>query len=243
MRRPLRSFALVAVLATLACDRTPPASADSANTGVPASAAASVRPPRRTDRPPLPPLRVSSGLLQPDTAQLRAAAPDSFTVVFETSQGEIHVAVYRAWAPRGVDRLYYLVNAGFFDAMRFYKVQRDFIAQFGYSGDTRVTAVWDTMRLTDDTPTQPNVAGTLAFASNGTDTRTTQLFFNLRDNTGLEQQGIAVIGRVVRGMELLPNLYDVHGQGLGVDRIRNEGNGYLDGFPNLDYILRASVRK
>ena len=198
---------------------------------------------RKTMRPTLPPLAPSAAVLLPDTAALRSPAPDTFNIVFETSQGDIDVAVARSWAPRGVDRLYYLTTHGFFDAMRFYKVQRDFIAQFGFSGDTRVTAVWDTMSLEDDAATQPNAAGTLAFASNGPNTRTTQLFFNLSDNSGLEQSGVAVVGRVVRGKDVLPRLYDVHGQGLGVDRIRKEGNAYLDRFTNLDYILRASVKR
>jgi peptidyl-prolyl cis-trans isomerase A (cyclophilin A) len=198
---------------------------------------------RKSVRPPLPPLVPSAEVLAPDTAAMSRPAPDSFDIVFETSQGDIEVAVVRAWAPLGVDRLYYLTTHGFFDAMRFYKVQRDFIAQFGFSGDIRVTAAWERLPLRDDPIGQPHVAGTLAFAANGPNSRTTQLFFNLRDNSGLEQSGLTVVGRIVRGMEILPRLYDVHGQGLGVDRIRQEGNGYLDGFPNLDYILRARVTR
>lgn len=197
---------------------------------------------RRAVRPPMPTRTPTVALLAPDTADLRVAAPDSFDILFETSQGDITVSVKREWAPRGVDRLYYLTTHGFFDAMRFYKVQRDYIAQFGYSGDPRVTAVWDTMTIPDDSASQPHVAGTLAFAMRGANTRTTQLFFNLIDNSGLEQSGLTVIGRVVRGVEVLPRLYDVHGQGLGEDRIKKEGNAYLDRFTNLDYILRATVK-
>lgn len=249
MRRlsPLLAFASVVLIA--ACERktsdgtasdgtaagSPPQSRVTDVTGARAS--------RIVDRSPIPPLAVTTGMLQPDSTELHRPAPDSFTVAFETSQGLIEVAVRREWAPRGADRLYYLATHGFFDAMRFYKVQRDFIAQFGYTGDPRVTAVWEKLPLDDDPPIQPHAAGTLAFAANGPNSRTTQLFFNLRDNTGLEQQGLAVVGRVIRGTNVLPNLYDVHGQGLGIDRIRLEGNRYLDGFPNLDYIIRASVQR
>lgn len=238
-----RCFAtgLFALTLIAACDRSAVADAVADNDGLTIDSVSGRA--RKTVRPALPPLAPSAAVLSPDIAALRSPAPDSFNIVFETSQGDIDVAVARAWAPRGVDRLYYLTTHGFFDAMRFYKVQRDFIAQFGYSGDARVTAVWDTMSLQDDPATQPTAAGTLAFATRGANTRTTQLFFNLRDNSGLEQSGLAVVGRIVRGQDVLPRLYDVHGQGLGEDRIRTEGNAYLDRFTNLDYIVRATVKR
>ncbi len=197
---------------------------------------------RMAVRPALPPLTPSAAVLVPDTIALRTPAPDSFDIVFETSQGDMTVAVVRAWAPRGVDRLYYLAKHGFFDAMRFYKVQRDFIAQFGFNGDPRVSAVWDTMSIKDDPSTRPHTAGSLAFASSGPNTRTTHLFFSVRDNEGLEQSGLTVVGRVVKGVEVLPRLYDVYGQGLGEERILKEGNVYLERFTEMDYIVRATVK-
>jgi peptidyl-prolyl cis-trans isomerase A (cyclophilin A) len=222
----------------LACSR-----ADDTSTQRMATGATGVGPSvaRDTILPPRPAFVASPALLHPDAATLTGRAPDSFHIVFETSQGTMKVLVQRAWAPLGVDRLYLLTRLGFFTGMRFYKVQRDFIAQFGYTGDPRVTAVWDTLTLADEPASQTHEAGTLAFASNGPNTRTTQLFFNVRNNAGLELDGLTVVGKVIEGLDVLPRLYDAHGQGLGIDRIIAEGDGYLDRFTKLDFIVRATI--
>ena len=39
------------------------------------------------------------------------------------------------------------------------------------------------------------------------DDRTTQLFINLRDNTGLDEQGFSPIGEVIEGMRVADALY------------------------------------
>jgi len=197
---------------------------------------------RYSVRPARPPFVASAALLIPNTVALESPAPDSFHIEFETSQGTINVAVVRAWAPLGVDRLHYLARHGFFTGMKFYKVQRDFIAQFGYTGNPQVSAVWDTMQIADEPSVQPHAPGTLAFASKGPNTRSTLLFFNMRNNQGLEASGLAVVGRVVKGLEVLPRIYDVYGQGLGDERIIREGDRYLEEFVDMDYILRATVK-
>lgn len=191
-------------------------------------------------RPARPAFVPSVALLAPDRAALVAAAPDRFRVFFETSQGRIEVEVQRAWAPHGVDRLYYLVQHGFFDGMLFYKVQRDAIAQFGFTGDPRVTAAWQTRTIPDDPSIQPHRTGSLAFAAQGPNTRTTMLYFDLNDFGG-GPAAPTVVGQTVVGLDVLPRLYDKHGQGLWEEAIIKEGDAYLKRFVNLDYIVRASI--
>src|SRR5512147_961390 len=59
------------------------------------------------------------------------AVPDSFLVAFETSRGRFDVMARKNWAPIGVDRLYTLVRARYYDDARFFRVVKDFVAQFG----------------------------------------------------------------------------------------------------------------
>lgn len=174
--------------------------------------------------------------------------PDLFRVRLDTSKGLVVVEVHRDWAPRGVDHFYMLVRTGFYDGDRFFRVVRNSIVQFGINGDPQTNRIWSTTNISDDPVKQKNVKGTLAFATTGPGGRTTQLFFNLRDNPQLDKQGFAPIGRVTEGMEVVERIYDVYGdwppRGQGPDpgKIGTEGNEYLiNQFPRLDYIRKATI--
>jgi peptidyl-prolyl cis-trans isomerase A (cyclophilin A) len=191
----------------------------------------------------------ASALLTPDSAALAAPAPDSFAVVLQTSKGEVEIRVRRAWAPLGAARVHYLATHGFFDGARFFRVLPGFVVQFGLSGNPDVDQAWDQRRLPDEPRTQSNRRGTLVFATAGPDTRTTQLFVNLVDNARLDEMGFTPVGEVVRGMDVLEQLYDGYGEGApngaGPDqgRILRDGNRYLRAdFPKLDTIAVAAVR-
>ena len=187
-------------------------------------------------------------LTKPDQAALASPAPDSFKVAFETSKGNFTVYAHRDWAPRGVDRFYHLVQAGFYDDVRFFRVLRGFMAQFGVHGNPRVNDAWEPLRLEDDPVKQTNRRGTVSFAMGGPNTRTTQLFINYGNNANLDGMGFAPIGEVIDGMATVDSLYANYGEGApdgsGPDqgRIMAEGNAYLaSGFPRLDFIRRARV--
>jgi Cyclophilin type peptidyl-prolyl cis-trans isomerase/CLD len=62
-------------------------------------------------------------------------APEVFKVKFETSKGDFIVQVNRQWAPLGADRFYQLVQSGFFEQARFFRVIPGFMAQFGIHAD------------------------------------------------------------------------------------------------------------
>ena len=192
--------------------------------------------------------RPAGPLLQPDERALRAAAPDTFAIRFETTRGPFTVQVVRAWAPRGADRAYYLTRSGFYDGTRFFRVLRGFVAQFGANGDPRVSRVWDVRTFADDPVRRQNLRGTVAFATAGPNTRTTQLFVNLRDNVRLDRLGFAPIGRVIEGMAVVDSLYGGYGEGApqgkgpDQDRLATEGARYLEReFPRLDGVRTARV--
>jgi cyclophilin family peptidyl-prolyl cis-trans isomerase len=135
-------------------------------------------------------------------------------VRFETSKGAFVVEVTRAWAPRGADRFYNLVRAGYYDDVAFFRVIEGFMVQFGIHGDPRANAVWREARIPDDPVAQSNRRGMVTYAMAGPDTRTTQLFINFRDNKGLDGQGFAPFGAVVEGLAVVDSLYSGYGEAL-----------------------------
>ena len=204
-------------------------------------------PPAETAPSPAAP-SAAAALLDPSRATERA--PDRFRVRFETTKGPFVVEVTRAWAPRGADRFYNLVRAGYYDDVAFFRVIEGFMVQFGINGDPAVNAAWQEARIPDDPVTQSNRRGMVTYAMAGPDTRTTQLFINFRDNKGLDSQGFAPFGAVVEGLAVVDSLYAGYGEGaprgLGPDqgRTQAEGNAYLrSSFPKLDFVKTARVVK
>ena len=68
------------------------------------------------------------------------------------------------------------------------------------------------------------------------------------NNTGLDKQGFAPIGRIVEGMDVVNNINDEYGEGAprgkGPDQgsIQQQGNAYLNkSFSRLDYINTATI--
>lgn len=182
-------------------------------------------------------------LLRP--ALLKEKAPDTFQVKFVTTRGEFTVSVTRAWAPLGADRFYNLVKHHYYDNASFFRVVPGFVVQFGLSAYPPVSAAWKDAVLKDDPVAQSNKRGYLTFATAGPNTRTTQVFINLKDNAGLDRQGFAPFGAVdAQGMKVVDMLYDQYGDSAGPDQgqIERQGKPYLDkGWPKLDSIKTATL--
>ena len=191
----------------------------------------------------------SAALTKPDVAALATPAPDSFRVAVETSKGNFTILVHRDWAPNGADRFYHLVQLGYFDDTRFFRVLKGFMAQFGVHGDPRVNAAWEGLTLQDDPVKHTNKRGAVTVAQTSQpNSRGTQLFINYADNANLDGMGFAPIGEVVDGMAAVDSLYGDYGEGApdggGPDqaRIVAEGNKYLTAsFPKLDFIRSAKI--
>jgi peptidyl-prolyl cis-trans isomerase A (cyclophilin A) len=193
------------------------------------------------------PLRLSQDL----------AVPDSFVVAFETSRGRFDVMARKQWSPNGVDRLYTLVRARHYDDARFFRVVKDFVAQFGLAGDPSVNNAWKIRGIGDEPVRHTNSRGTIAYARGGPGTRSIQLYINLKDNPRLDSLngfGFPPIAEVVSGLAVVDSLYSGYGEstprtgvqpgrsGPSQDSIVTQGNAYLiRGWPKLDYIKTARV--
>jgi cyclophilin family peptidyl-prolyl cis-trans isomerase len=84
-------------------------------------------------------------------------------------------------------------------------------------------------------------------ATRAPNSRSTQLFFNLVDNTAsLDPQGFAPIGQVTQGMEAVDQFFGSYGdapRGPDQNLMAEQGNAYIEShFPALDFIKKAAIQ-
>jgi cyclophilin family peptidyl-prolyl cis-trans isomerase len=100
-----------------------------------------------------------------------------------------------------------------------------------------VAAKWNDNSIKDDPVVQSNSRGFISFATSGQDSRTTQMFINFQDNHNLDSMGFSPFGRVVKGMEVVDQIYSGYGEEPNQGIIQKEGNKYLKKqFGKLSYI-------
>jgi peptidyl-prolyl cis-trans isomerase A (cyclophilin A) len=171
--------------------------------------------------------------------------PDSFVVRLATTKGDVDILLRKHWAPLGVGQFYEAVHANYYNGARFFRSIRGFVVQFGIAAEPAASAQWRTRTIQDDSVTESNRRGTVVFASGGPNTRTVQLFINLRDNARLDGLGFPPIGEVVAGMDFVDLLYTGYGDGATAPdqgRLNREGEAYLAAsFPLLDQITTARI--
>jgi peptidyl-prolyl cis-trans isomerase A (cyclophilin A) len=184
-----------------------------------------------------------------DLRAMADTAPPVYRVAFETTAGPFVLEVRRDWAPRGADRFYNLVQAGYYDSVYVHRVIPFVIAQFGFYKDPQINAVWLRKPVGDDPVIgNSNARGTITFAHSGMNTRTTQVFINLKDNPQFDDDEFVPFGTVVEGMEAVDKLYDGYGElapegkGPEAGQAAFRGNAYLkEGFPELSQIIEATI--
>lgn len=171
-------------------------------------------------------------------------APDTYLVKFETTKGNFVVEVHREWAPLAADRFKELVEAKYYDGVKFFRAVSGFMVQFGISGDPAANSVWRENRIPDDKVTQTNARGTITFATSGPNARTTQVFINYENNPRLDGMGFAPFGKIIEGMAVVDALNQEYGEEPSKyqGRIQEEGNAFLEqAFPRLDGVLSATI--
>jgi len=178
-------------------------------------------------------------------------APEVFRVKFETTAGSFVLEAHRVWSPHGADRFYQLVRTKYYDDSRFFRVVPGRWAQFGINGNPTIAQQQRRITIPDDALKRHNTAGYVAFSNTGPDTRSTQVYINLGDNTARNdvEAGFAPFGQVVEGMDVVEKLYGGYGEHSGggmraghQDQIFEDGNAYLDReYPKLDKLIRATL--
>jgi len=166
-----------------------------------------------------------------------------FDVVTTAGEGSFVVSVHEDWAPIGAARFKELVEAKFYDDIRFFRVIPSFMVQFGLNGDPTKNPEWRAKTIQDEPVKKNNKPGYITFAKTGApNSRTTQLFINYVDNSRLDSMGFAPFGEVEgNGMEVVKQIYNC-GEKPNQGSIQSMGNKYLDkDFPDLSRIVRARV--
>jgi peptidyl-prolyl cis-trans isomerase A (cyclophilin A) len=176
--------------------------------------------------------------------QVAGSDQQTYLVRLETSKGDVLIEVHPEWAPRASKRFRELVEIGFYDDCRFFRVLEGFMAQVGMNGDPALNKEWKDKKFRDDPVIQSNKRGFVTFATSGPDSRTTQFFINMADNSTLDRRGFSPFGKVLEGQEIVESLHNGYKEDPQQDRIDRRGNAYLKSeFPKLDYIVRATVEE
>lgn len=148
-------------------------------------------------------------------------------VLMSTSLGDIELDLDGVAAPISTENFLAYVDSGFYDgtdgqgATIFHRVLAGFVAQGGgITADGTQKATLDPIPLETDVGLS-NLRGTLAMArTNRPDTATSQFYINLVDNTPLDgtgnQDGYAVFGSVVTGMDVVDAMAEVTVDGNGL---------------------------
>lgn len=195
-------------------------------------------------------LALNAGAQAPAIGILKRKAPESFQVLFVTTKGNFVLEAYRRWSPAGADRLFQLVLTGYYNNNYLFRVEPDYVVQFGISDDFEKNIFWDTRKIKDDPVLQLHKKAVVAFARDYTNSRTTQLFINMKDNPALDTtirngvRGFTPVGKIIRGMDVLTRLNSKYGRKIVAiqDSVYLYGNAYLaENFPGLDMIISAKI--
>jgi cyclophilin family peptidyl-prolyl cis-trans isomerase len=179
-------------------------------------------------------------------------APEYFKARFETTQGNFDIEAKREWSPNGVDRLYQLIKHDFYTDIALYRVLPKFVVQFGIHNDSILNNRWSNVKLKDELVIKSNDSLTISFARGGKESRTTQIFINMKNNPRLDKldyggvKGFPVIATITNGMETVQKFYADYGPKPAKEQgqIYAKGNTYLkEKYPKLDYIKKAYIIK
>ena len=186
----------------------------------------------------------------PDQSMLMAHSPPTFKAIFRTTKGDFSIEVNREWSPAGADRLYQLLMTGFYNQNSLFRVQKGYVVQFGIGNVKEVNFFWDKRPVPDEPVKTGNLKGTISYARDGLNSRTAQLFINLKDNYKLDTvnfnglRGFPPVARIISGFDVIESLFSGYGfePANHQDSVMIYGNGYLKKkFPELDYIIEAFI--
>ena len=125
-----------------------------------------------------------------------------------TSKGTLVAELYDKEAPKTVENFEKLANSGFYDGTRFHRVIPDFVVQ-GEHAKGPVGTGGPGYKIKCETAGNPHKhqVGALSMAHAGKDTGGSQFFVVLSEQNTRHLNGVhTVFGRVIEGLEFLPNI-------------------------------------
>lgn len=170
-------------------------------------------------------------------------------VVCDTTKGPLTILVKPDWSPNGAKRFLQLVDEGYYNGVPLFRCISGFVCQFGPVPQKPNVHP----SIPDDSPRadlRPFKAGYVSFAGYAPDSRSTHVFMALDAVPSLGTQPWETPFGVVTDetMGTLRSFFTSYGEsaptGQGPEAQKIEavnGNDYLKGFPQLDY-LRSCVR-
>jgi len=128
-----------------------------------------------------------------NTDALDATGLEKFLVELDCTNGKIVMEIYPEWSPLGVAQFVAAIEDGVYDEAGFFRVVPGFVVQFGLSGDPEKSMMWESRTIQDEPVITSNARGTITFAKSGApNSRTTQMFINLGNNTRLDGMGFLI---------------------------------------------------
>jgi peptidyl-prolyl cis-trans isomerase A (cyclophilin A) len=108
-----------------------------------------------------------------------------------------------------------------------------------------VAKAWANANIKDEPVKESNKRGTITYAKSSLpNSRSTQVFINLGDNSRLDADGFAPFGTVIEGMDVIANLYSGYRDAPTErqDEMTSQGRAFVDkNFPNLDSIKSTTI--
>jgi len=122
------------------------------------------------------------------------------TLIIETTQGNVVVAMRPDLAPQHVERIKTLVREGFYDGIVFHRVIDGFMAQTGCPKGSG-TGGSSYPNLPAEFNAEPHVRGTCSMARAQAPNSANSQFFICFDDAGFLDRNYTVWGKVIEGME------------------------------------------
>ena len=167
-------------------------------------------------------------------------AAKEVTVIMSTSEGDIHIELDSARAPKTVENFLKYVDAKFYDGTVFHRVIENFMIQGGgfteKEGKLSQKATKPPV-VNESSKAGPNDRGTISMArTSDPDSATSQFFINVVDNPGLNFPknggGYTTFGKVTKGMDV-------------VDKIKAVETGFSNGMgdvPKKTVLIKSVTR-
>ncbi|HEY3375267.1 MAG TPA: peptidylprolyl isomerase [Candidatus Aquicultor sp.] len=156
--------------------------------------------------------------LQPAEQPPQTAVPNKqIFAVIETNRGKIVIQLFPHKAPKTVDSVVKLINSGFYNGIKWHRIEPGFVAQTGdplsKNNDPNDDGLGNpgyTIKL--ELNDVPHLRGTVGMAHNAKDVNSggSQFYICLNDESQLDGK-YTVIGKVTEGMDVVDKIqyYDV----------------------------------